>query len=43
MFYQNYSNVFVILDYEITADGARFIYAFTQNYTQTAIACGENK
>ncbi len=42
MFYQNYSNVFVILDYEITAD-SRFIYAFTQNYTQTAIACGDNK
>ncbi len=41
MFYQNYSNVFVILDYEITAD--RAVYLFTQNYTQTAIACGENK
>ncbi len=41
MFYQNYSNVFVILDYEITADSA--VYLFTQNYTQTAIACGENK
>ncbi len=35
MFYQNYSNVFVILDYEITADSA--VYLFTQNYTQTAI------
>ncbi len=31
MFYQNYSNVFVILDYEITADSA--VYLFTQNYT----------
>ncbi len=41
MFYQNYSNVFVILDYKITADSA--VYLFTQNYTQTAIACGENK
>ncbi len=41
MFYQNYSNVFVILDYEITADSA--VYLFTQNYTQTAIACGEKK
>ncbi len=41
MFYQNYSNVFVILDYEITADSA--VYLFTQNYTKTAIACGENK
>ncbi len=41
MFYQNYSNVFVILDYEITADSV--VYLFTQNYTQTAIACGENK
>ncbi len=40
MFYQHYSNVFVILDYEITADNA--VYLFTQNYTQTAIACGEN-
>ncbi len=39
MFYQNYSNVFVILDYEITADSV--FYLFTQNYTQTAIACGE--
>ncbi len=41
MFYQNYSNVFVILDYEITADSA--VYLFTQNYTQTAISCGDNK
>ncbi len=32
---------FVILDYEITADSA--VYAFTQNYTQTAIACGDKK
>ncbi len=40
MFYQNYSNVFVILDYEITADSV-VIYAFYTNYTQTAIACGE--
>ncbi len=32
---------FVILDYEITADSA--VYLFTQNYTQTAITCGENK
>ncbi len=41
MFYQNYSNVFVILNYEITADSA--VYLLTQNHTQTAIACGENK
>ncbi len=41
MFYQNYSNVFVILDYEITADSA--VYLFTQNYTQTAIARGDDK
>ncbi len=40
MFYQNYSNVFVVLDYE-TADSA--VYLFTQNYTQTVIACGDNK
>ncbi len=41
MFYQNYKKKIVILDYEITADSA--VYLFTQNYTQTAIACGENK
>ncbi len=34
-------NVFVILDSEITADSA--VYLFTQNYTQTAIACRDNK
>ncbi len=33
---------FVILDYENMLT-AQFIYAFTQNYTQTAIACGDNK
>ncbi len=38
---QNYKNVFVILDYEMPADSA--VYLFTQNYTQTAIACGDNK
>ncbi len=32
---------FVILDYEMPADSA--VYLFTQNYTQTAIACGDNK
>ncbi len=32
---------FVILDYEITADSA--VYLFTQNYTQTAIARGDDK
>lgn len=37
------NNVFVVLDYEISADKALFIYAFTQNYTQTAIARGDNK
>ncbi len=41
MFYQNYSNVFDILDYEITADSA--VYLFTQNYTQTAITRGDDK
>ncbi len=41
MFYQNYSNVFVILDYDITADSA--VYLFTQNYTQTTIAGGDDK
>ncbi len=38
MFYQNYSNVFVILNYK-TAENA--VYLFTQNYTQTAIIVGE--
>lgn len=32
------NNVFVSLDYEIPADSALFIYAFTQNYSQTAVA-----
>ncbi len=44
MFYQNYSNVFVILVYEITADSAVYLCIYTElAYTQTAIACGENK
>ncbi len=34
-------NIFVILDHEMPADSA--VYLFTQNYTQTAIACRENK
>ncbi len=41
MLYQNYKNIFVILDYEMPADSE--VYLFTQNYTQTAIACGDNK
>ncbi len=32
---------FVILDYKMPADSA--VYLFAQNYTQTAIACGDNK
>ncbi len=31
----------IILGYEMTADSV--VYLFTQNYTQTAIACGDNK
>ncbi len=37
------NNAFVIIDYEMPADKALFVYAFTQNYTQTAIVRGDNK
>ncbi len=35
--------MFFVLDYEIPVDKALFIYAFTQNYTQTVIARRDNK
>ncbi len=42
MLYQNYFFVILdILDHEMPADSA--VYLFTQNYTQTVIACGDNK
>ncbi len=41
MLYQNYKKIHFILGYEMTAGSA--VYLFTQNYTQTAIACGDNK
>ncbi len=41
MLYQNYTFFFVILDYEMPADSV--VYLFTQDYTQTAITCRENK
>ncbi len=33
MIYQNYSNVFVILDYEITADSAVYLCIYTELYS----------
>ncbi len=37
MLYQNYYNVFVILDYEMPADSA--VYLFTQSYRESGDGC----